>query len=165
MPGASLINYQPEGIRKGVLFLWRETQLEYMAIVTNATNTIIDLSDIQFSHLYWVFLLPAICAAADIITGWLQATINSCWDSTKMRKGLYRKGGEMLVVFLAYIIYLALQIPVEIINGIVIYIVIMEIVSVIENLDLAGVPMPTWITHRLKKIADGLVREDKEDEA
>lgn len=136
-----------------------------MVIVTNATNTIIDLSDIQFSHLYWVFLLPAICAAADIITGWLQATINSCWDSTKMRKGLYRKGGEMLVVFLAYIIYLALQIPVEIINGIVIYIVIMEIVSVIENLDLAGVPMPTWITHRLKKIADELVREDKEDEA
>lgn len=139
--------------------------MEYMAIVTNTTNTIIDLSDIQFSHLYWVFLLPAICAAADIITGWLQATINSCWDSAKMRKGLYRKGGEMLVVFLAYIIYLALQIPVEIINGIVIYIVIMEIVSVIENLNLAGVPMPTWITHRLKKIADGLIREDKEDEA
>ena len=78
-----------------------------MTIITNATNTIIDLSDIQFSHLYWLFLLPAIFAAADIITGWLQATINSCWDSTKMRKGLYRKGGEMLVVFRAYIIYIA----------------------------------------------------------
>ena len=34
-----------------------------------------------------------------------------------------------------------------------------------ENLDLAGVPMPTWITHRLKKIADGLIKEeDKHDE-
>ena len=103
----------------------------YMTIITNATNTIIDLSDIQFSHLYWMFLLPAIFAAADIITGWLQATINSCWDSTKMRKGLYRKGGEMLVVFLAYIIYIALQIPIEIVKGIVVYIVIMETVSVI----------------------------------
>ena len=137
----------------------------YMTIITNATNTIIDLSEIQFSHLYWLFLLPDIFAAADIITGWLQATINSCWDSTKMRKGLYRKGGEMLVVFLAYIIYIALQIPIEIVKGIVIYIVIMETVSVIENLDLAGVPMPTWITHRLKKIADGLIKEDKKDEA
>ena len=39
----------------------------------------------------------------------------------------------------------------------------MEIVSVIENLDLCGVPMPTWITHRLKKIADGLIKEEKED--
>ena len=81
-----------------------------------------------------------------------------------MRKGLYRKGGEMLVVFLVYIIYIAVRIPVEIVKGVVIYIVIMEIVSVIENLDLAGVPMPTWITHRLKKIADGLIKEDKENE-
>ena len=135
-----------------------------MTIITNASNTIIDLTELQFSHLYWVFLLPAVCAAADIITGWLQATINSCWDSTKMRKGLYRKGGEMLVVFLAYIIYIAVRIPVEIVKGVVIYIVIMEIVSVIENLDLAGVPMPTWITHRLKKIADGLIKEDKDAE-
>lgn len=141
-----------------------ENALEYMTIITNSTNTIIDLTELQFSHLYWVFLLPAVCAAADIITGWLQATINSCWDSTKMRKGLYRKGGEMLVVFLVYIIYIAVRIPVEIVKGVVIYIVIMEIVSVIENLDLAGVPMPTWITHRLKKIADGLIKEDKNDE-
>ena len=136
----------------------------YMTIITNASNTIIDLTELQFSHLYWVFLLPAVCAAADIITGWIQATINSCWDSTKMRKGLYRKGGEMLIVFLVYIIYLAVAIPVEIVKGVVIYIVIMELVSVIENLDLAGVSMPTWITHRLKKIADGLIKEDKENE-
>ena len=135
-----------------------------MTIITNASNTIIDLTELQFSHLYWVFLLPAVCAAADIITGWIQATINSCWDSTKMRKGLYRKGGEMLVVFLTYIIYLAVAIPVEIVKGVVIYIVIMELVSVIENLDLAGVPMPRWITHRLKKIADGLIKENKDDE-
>ena len=137
----------------------------YMTIITNASNTIIDLSELQFSHLYWVFLLPAVCAAADIITGWIQATINSCWDSTKMRKGLYRKGGEMLVVVLAYVIYIALSIHVEIVKGVAVYIVIMELVSVIENLDLAGVPMPTWITHRLKKIADGLIKEeDKHDE-
>ena len=135
----------------------------FITITTNAANMTIDLSDIQFSHLYWVFLLPAICAAADIITGWLQATINSCWDSTKMRKGLFRKGGEMLVIVLAYVIYIALSIPVEIVKGVAIYIVIMEIVSVIENLDLCGVPMPTWITHRLKKIADGLIKEEKED--
>lgn len=136
----------------------------YMTIITNASNTIIDLSELQFSHLYWVFLLPAVCAAADIITGWLQATINSCWDSTKMRKGLFRKGGEMLVVVLAYVIYIALSIPVEIVKGVAVYIVIMELVSVIENLDLAGVPMPTWITHRLKKIADGLIKEEKAPE-
>ena len=118
------------------------------------------LQEINFTHRYWIILLPIIMMAADIITGWLQAAINGTWDSTKMRKGLYRKGGEMLIVFLVYIIYLAVAIPVEIVKGVVIYIVIMELVSVIENLDLAGVPMPTWITHRLKKIADGLIKEE-----
>ena len=122
------------------------------------------LDTVQYTHQYWIFLMPLILAGADIVTGWIQASINATWDSTKMRKGLYRKGGEMLVVFLVYIIYLAVAIPVEIVKGVVIYIVIMELVSVIENLDLAGVPMPTWITHRLKKIADGLIKEDKENE-
>ena len=121
------------------------------------------LQNISYTHRFWVFLLPLVLMAADIVTGWIQASVNGTWDSTKMRKGLYRKGGEMLVVFLTYIIYLAVAIPVEIVKGVVIYIVIMELVSVIENLDLAGVPMPTWVTHRLKKIADGLIKEDKED--
>ena len=57
-----------------------------------------------------------------------------------------------------------MAIPVEIVKGVVIYIVIMVLVSVIENLDLAGVPMPTWITHRLKKIADGLIKEERTPE-
>lgn len=52
-----------------------------------------DLSNFSYSHIYWIFLLPLIGAGADIVTGWIQATINGTWDSTKMRKGLYRKGG------------------------------------------------------------------------
>lgn len=53
-----------------------------------------DLSNITYSHIYWIFLMPLIGAGADILTGWIQATINGVWDSTKMRKGLYRKSGS-----------------------------------------------------------------------
>ena len=54
--------------------------------------------EIQFTHRYWVLLLPLILMSADIVTGWIQATINGTWDSTKMRTGLFRKSGEMLVI-------------------------------------------------------------------
>lgn len=114
------------------------------------------LSNINYSHLYWIFLLPFIFCVADILTGLIQAHINNCYDSTKMRKGLFRKAGELMVVFLAYITGVAIPLEFNVAVFFSLYIVIMEIISVMENLDLAGVPMPTWITKKLKKVADGL---------
>jgi len=107
--------------------------------------------EIHYSHDYWIFLLPLILIAADVVSGWIQATINSTWDSTKMRKGLFRKGGEMLVVVVAWLIGIAIPLDFNIAFFFSIYIVLMETVSVIENLDLAGIPMPVWIIKRLKK--------------
>lgn len=118
------------------------------------------LQNVTYSHTYWVFLLPALCALADILTGWIQATVNCTWDSTKMRKGLYRKLGELLVVLLAYVICIAMCWPVEVAMCVSAYIVIMELISVMENLNQAGVPVPAWLVIRLKKAADSLVLED-----
>ena len=67
------------------------------------------VKEIQFTHRYWVLLLPLILMSADIVTGWIQATINGTWDSTKMRTGLFRKSGEMLVIILAWAISVAIR--------------------------------------------------------
>jgi toxin secretion/phage lysis holin len=99
---------------------------------------------------------------ADIVTGWIQATINNVWDSTKMRTGLFRKSGEMLVIVVAYVISVAISLPVDVPAWIAIYISIMEIISVCENLDQAGIPMPVWITRKLKKVAEDLSNGDDE---
>ena len=107
--------------------------------------------EIHYSHDYWIFLLPLVLIASDVVSGWIQATINSTWDSTKMRKGLFRKGGEMLVVVIAWIFGIAIPMDVNIAVFFSAYIVLMELVSVIENLDLAGIPMPVWVIKRLKK--------------
>lgn len=109
-----------------------------------------------YAHMYWLFLLPLIGAASDIITGWIQASVNGTWDSTKMRKGLYRKGGEFLVVVLAFIIECAIPVigDMHVATGISWYIVLMEILSVIENLDQAGVPVPPFLHNKLKKLKD-----------
>lgn len=36
-----------------------------------------NLSTFSYSHIYWIFLLPLIGAGADIVTGWIQASINN----------------------------------------------------------------------------------------
>lgn len=119
-----------------------------------------NIQDITFTSRYWVILLPAILMAADIITGWLQATINETWDSTKMRKGLFRKSAEILVIVIAFAISTAIKLPVDIPAFISIYVIVMEILSVCENLDQAGLPVPTWITRRLGKVAKDLSEDD-----
>lgn len=120
--------------------------------------------EITFTHRYWVLLLPLVLMTADIVTGWIQATINNVWDSTKMRTGLFRKSGEMLVIVVAYVISVAISLPVDVPAWIAIYISIMEIISVCENLDQAGIPMPVWITRKLKKVAEDLSNGDDEED-
>lgn len=114
------------------------------------------LKNITFADRYWVLLLPLILMAADIVTGWIQATINGTWESTKMRVGLFRKSSELLVVIVAYAISVAIVLPFDVVGFISGYIVIMEILSVCENLNQAGLPVPVWITRRLGKVAKDL---------
>lgn len=121
------------------------------------------LTEITFTHRYWVLLLPLVLMSGDIVTGWIQATINNTWDSTKMRTGLFRKSGELLVIVIAYVIYVAIALPVDIPAWIAGYIAIMEIISVCENLDQAGIPMPTWVTRKLKKVAKELNEGEDDD--
>ena len=121
------------------------------------------LEHITFTHRYWIILLPLALMTADIVTGWIQATINNTWDSTKMRVGLFRKSGELLVIIVAYVIYAAISLPFDVPAFVAAYIVIMEIISVCENLDQAGLPIPHWITRKLKKVAKD-ISEDSEDE-
>lgn len=121
------------------------------------------LQNINFTHRYWILLLPLALMTADIITGWIQASINNTWDSTKMRVGLFRKSGELLVVIVAYVIYAAISLPVDVPAFVASYIVIMEVISVFENLDQAGIPVPHWITRKLKKVADDLTEDEKEE--
>ena len=127
---------------------------------------IMDLSNFSYSHIYWIFLLPLIGAGADIVTGWIQATINGTWDSTKMRKGLYRKGGELLVVIIAFIAEEAVPAlaSYRLATWMSFYIVVMEAVSVLENLNQAGVNFPKVLLKKLGKVKEELDGGEDEPE-
>lgn len=122
------------------------------------------MKEIHFTSNVWPLLLPIILMGADVLTGWIQASINGTWDSTKMRKGLFRKSAEIVIIVLAYVVQVAIVLPINIFAFISIYICIMEILSVIENLDQAGLPVPSWITKRLKKAMDTMTEEEPEEE-
>ena len=115
-----------------------------------------NLSEISYTSAYWLFLLPVVWIALDVITGWIQASVNGTWDSTKMRKGLFRKGGEFLVAVAAFVTQCAIPVLQEmhIARLESIYIVIMEVLSVIENLDQAGIPVPAFLHDKLKKLKE-----------
>ena len=122
-----------------------------------------EFNEITFTNRYWIILLPLILMASDIVTGWIQATINGTWDSTKMRKGLYRKSGELLVIVVTYVISVAIKLPFDVAAFIAGYIIIMELISVCENLNQAGLPVPTWIVKRLGKVAKDMTEDDPMD--
>lgn len=126
-----------------------------------------NISALAYSHIYWIFLMPLIGAGADIVTGWIQATINGTWDSTKMRKGLYRKGGELLVVIIAFIAEEAVPAlaSYRLATWISFYIVVMEAVSVLENLNQAGVNFPKVLLKKLGKVKEELDGDEDEPDS
>lgn len=123
-----------------------------------------DLSTFSYSHIYWIFLLPLIGAGADIVTGWIQASVNNNWKSVIMRKGLYRKSGELLIVVLGFVVEQAVPVigQYKLATWISLYICIMEAISVLENLDKAGVGFPKSILRKLGKVKEELDGDEPE---
>ena len=109
---------------------------------------------IHFANNYWILALPAIFAASDVITGFLQAQINGTKNSSIMRKGLYRKCGELGVILLVWVTCIALALPIKYPAAVAIYVCIMEALSILENLQRMGVPIPDFITKKAKEIDD-----------
>ena len=82
-----------------------------------------------------------------------------------MRKGLYRKGGELLVVIIAFIAEEAVPAlaSYRLATWISFYIVVMEAVSVLENLNQAGVNFPKVLLKKLGKVKEELDGDDEDD--
>lgn len=118
---------------------------------------------VKFANIFWELALPLILIAADVVTGWIQAYINHTVDSTKMRTGLFRKSMEILILFLAVIAGKAVVLPFDIAVIFAVYICLMETVSVLENANQAGIPIPAWITKSLKKIQEKMNGGNKEE--
>lgn len=98
------------------------------------------ISNLNFSSVFWQVIASLIFMVGDYVSGFIQAVINNNVDSKIMREGLFRKILLVLVILLSFIFQYAFNIPI-ISKVVCIYIIIMEIVSILENLKKAGVDL------------------------
>lgn len=90
-------------------------------------------------HSYMAFIITVFFIAFDFVTGMVKAFGGKTFTSTKMRQGLYHKVGLLLCIILGYMVdfaqaYMDLGFSVPVAGAICVYIVLMEICSITENL-------------------------------
>ena len=122
------------------------------------------INQINFASPTWVFVVPLILMALDFATGFLNAFIEHEVKSSVMRTGLAKKAGEVVILVIGELIVYATVIPVktQIMNFLSIYISLMELISILENLALLGVPVPRFIVKALHQTQE-LIDDGKEE--
>lgn len=125
-----------------------------------------DINIITELHLQgraWVILLPCICMAFDIVTGLIYAWVSATFDSARMRAGLGKKFGELTYIILGCLACYALGLPVYVAIAISVYIDFMETMSIMENCDKLGAPIPGFVRRVVNNVADAVDKGDFDD--
>lgn len=111
-------------------------------------DLILLFKDVNFTNMAWQVLAPLIFSVADILTGFIQAVINHDVDSQKMRNGLWHKALLLIIILLGFVTGFAFNLM-FIPRSISIFIIVMEIVSITENLKKGGINLG-WLGSILK---------------
>ena len=98
------------------------------------------INNLNFVNIFWQLGTPLVFMLADIISGLIQAILNKDLDSRIMREGLLRKGLLILILVLAFVVEHAFNV-IFISKAVSIYIIIMEVISIGENIQKAGIDL------------------------
>jgi toxin secretion/phage lysis holin len=126
----------------------------------NFTNI---LDKVKFANEIWVFIIPGVLMAVDILTGSLNAWAKANFKSFKMREGLVKKCGEITILAIGQLFTIGLVLPTYIMSGISFYIIFMELISICENLQKMGVPIPKFIKKALDDTEKALEEKESVD--
>lgn len=121
------------------------------------------LKALQFSSNFWVIMLPSILMALDVATGFINAWAKCQVKSSVMRQGLARKFGELVIIGIGQLLFFGISLPGYCVSFISFYIILMELVSITENLDKLGVPIPK-IVKKVLSNAENVIENRKDDE-
>ena len=95
---------------------------------------------LSFTSVAWQIITPLIFSGLDILTGYIQAVINKTVDSKIMREGLLHKCLLIVAILIGYVIEYAFGIK-AVAQVITVYICVMEVMSILENVKKAGVDL------------------------
>ena len=118
------------------------------------------LQGFHFANETWVLILPLALMVIDFVTGSINAWANNDFKSKIMRSGLNKKTGEIAIIVIGELFSYGLGLPSYIMNLVSGYIIIMELTSVLENLNKMGVPIPKFIADSLSNATNSLAKDD-----
>jgi len=106
-------------------------------------------TDVSFNDGGWIMLVPVTLMGVDVLTGIIHAWATGHLKSYKMREGLGRKFGEIMILFIGQLFTAGMNFPFYLLSAFSLYIILMEIVSICENLKKLGVPIPKFVDKAL----------------
>ena len=118
------------------------------------------LENFHFRNEILELIIPAIMMAVDFGTGTFGAWMMHTFKSAKMRSGLTKKVGEMSILIVGALISYAMSLPPQLMAGISLYIIYMELMSICENAKKMGAPLPGFVSRVLDTVDATLKEED-----
>ena len=114
----------------------------------------------------WLVMLYVICMAADWVSGSAVACMHASWSSSIARAGLWHKGGSVLAILVSAAadwllgtvinnipqISLPFSYSVLICPVVIIWYILTELGSIIENAGAMGAPIPAFLTRMLSAL-------------
>lgn len=122
------------------------------------------LQSFRFRNEWWVLILPISLMAIDVVTGLLKAFVTKTFQSSVLRAGGCKKAGEVAVLGVGELFTCALMLPDYVMIMVSAYIVFMEIMSIIENVDKLGVPIPAFVRDVVNNVDDQLYNHHLSEE-
>lgn len=122
------------------------------------------ISQFHFRNELWVLFIPLALMAIDVLTGIIKAWAQNDFKSAIMRAGLAKKAGEIMILVVGELMAYGLVLPEMVMNCVSFYIIFMEVMSILENLDELGVPVPKFVKDVINNVDDTLQHGDKKDE-
>lgn len=117
----------------------------------------------EFRNEWWVLFTPLIIMGIDVVTGVATAWSKQTFNASIMRAGLAKKAGEIMILVVGELISYGLMLPDMIMNCISFYIIFMEVMSILENADELGIPVPKFVRDVINNVDDKLRHGDKEE--
>lgn len=118
------------------------------------------IQQIHFASFCWMLLLPASMMGIDVVTGLIKAWINHDFQSAIMRAGLAKKAGELLIIVMGLLFTYGMGLPTYILSCVSLYIILMELMSIVENLDKIGCPLPKALKDVINNVGHAVQEDD-----
>ena len=123
-------------------------------------DIVVFLENFHFRNEILELIVPIIMMAVDFVTGSFSAWMTHTFQSARMRAGLTKKVGEMSIIVIGALLSYALRLPPQIMAGISLYIIYMELMSICENAKKMGAPLPGFVSKVLDTVDATLKEED-----